>query len=324
MSGLSETDPEPGDVIASKYVLLERVGAGGMGVVFRAAQPARARTVAIKLLHRALVGHRPSERRFQDEAIAASRLVHRNVVAVLDCGETADGTPVIVLDYGRGPTLSELAKRDLLPLVRIQEIVRQLLTALDEAHAEGVVHADVKTENVLVESTPDGDRVRLVDFGLAHVDDVPRVDEDGEAVISGTPDYMAPEVIAGRAATPAADLYAVGVILYELLTGATPFGGGPAAEIMRRHLEDVAVPPSLRRPDRSISRALDHVVLRALAKDPARRFASAAEFAEAMRRGIRSCRVTNTGMPRGERAGSSERATKEWRGRLARGTHRGD
>ncbi len=282
-----------------KYVLGERIGAGGMGVVYRAEQCALSRTVAIKLLHQELLRDPRIARRFRAEAIAAARLAHPNSVAVLDWGESDEGTPYLVMEYVRGRTLSQLVREHgELPLPVASELVAQILAALGEAHTAGIVHADVKGDNVLVEESRDGTlRVKLVDYGLArigcrgddHGDDYSELEIDADAgapcdeqLISGTPEYMAPEVIRGEAPTPAADLYAVGVILYELLTGATPFGGGTAAEILVRHLDDVVIPPSLRSPERNIPRSIEAVVARALQKVAADRFASAEEFAEAL------------------------------------------
>jgi len=291
-----------------KYVLGDRIGAGGMGAVYRAEQCALARTVAIKLLHDDLARDPRIARRFRAEALAAARLAHPNLVAVLDWGETADGRPFLVMEYVRGRTLSQLLRDHVeLPLPVAIELVGQILAALGEAHAAGVVHADVKSDNVLVEESRDGAlRVKLVDFGLARlgrrVDD-PGDEPDGatddgrgddgrdlepggdagtEQLISGTPEYMAPEVIRGDAPTPAADLYAVGVILYEMLTGATPFGGGSAAEILIRHLEAPLTPPSRRCPERAIPPEIERVVQRALARAAADRFPDAAAFAAAL------------------------------------------
>jgi len=274
-----------GDVIADKYVLHERLGAGGMGVVYRASQPVLARTVAIKLLYRELAEDPQFVRRFQDEAIAASRISHPNSVAVIEWGHTTDGTPFIVMEDVHGVTITHLVQRSgSMPIGRALELIHQLLEALVEAHAADVIHGDVKSDNVLVEATRTGDRVRVIDFGLARLRDRPglediRVDAAGDRLISGTPEYMAPEVIRGEPPTPATDLYGAGIILYELLTGTTPFAGGTTTAIMERHLHDPVVPPSVRRPDRGISLALDRAVVVALAKDPASRFPDVATFA---------------------------------------------
>ena len=164
-------------------------------------------------------------------------------------------------------------------MARAIELVLQILGALDAAHASGVVHADVKSDNFLVEQLEDEEHVTLIDFGLARVDGQQLVlsGATGERVVS------APETIRGKALTPATDLYAVGVILYELLTGVTPFTGATTTEVMTHQLHDLVIPPSLRRPDREIPTVLDEIVLRALHKEPGARFPSANAFATALR-----------------------------------------
>ncbi len=277
--------PKPGDVLAGRYVVKERIGEGGMGVVFRAEQPALARTVAIKLLHPALASDAVFARRFHDEARAASRVRHAGSVAILDCDHTAEGTPFIAMEHVRGRTLGRILAEQELPLGRALAIAEQILRSLEAAHACGVIHADVKSDNFLVDVQPEGDAVTMIDFGLALIDGV----WIHAGYVSGTPEYLAPELVRGCPPTTASDLYGVGVILYEMLTGAAPFTGASSQEILSRQLEDDVIPPSLRRPDRAIPAVLDQIVLRALEKDPRRRYASAADFAEAVRAAAKIC-----------------------------------
>jgi hypothetical protein len=273
---------EIGAVLDGRYVLLELVGEGGMGLVFRACQPALARTVAIKLLRAELADDARFVRRFHDEAVAACRAGHPGSVAVLDWGR-AHGAPYLVMEDVRGPTLTQLARQEPpIPITRALALVGQLLEALGAAHEVDVVHADLKSDNVLVETTRSGDRVRLIDYGLARlVDEVPRA-RSGPVAISGTPEYMAPEVIEGAPPSVASDLYGVGVILYELVTGHTPFGGGGSSTIMERHVRDAVVPPSICHPARGIPPALDRVLSIALAKEASARYVDAAAFAAAL------------------------------------------
>ena len=166
---------------------------------------------------------------------------------------------------------------------RAAAIVGQILAGLEAMHHAGIVHGDVKCDNVMVETLADGSEVvKLVDFGLARVQLDARADPHKEGLIAGTPEYMAPEVIRGRGSSPGSDLYAAGVILYELLTGKTPFSGGTPGLVLQRHLEDDPVPPSCRPSRWCTPRALERVVGRALEKDPRRRYASATAFAIAL------------------------------------------
>jgi serine/threonine-protein kinase len=270
--------PSTGEILSGKYVLRECIGAGGMGSVFLADDPALARRVAIKIHHPHLAARACFVRRLRDEAIAASRVQHRGKVAVLDTGVTPGGTPFIAMELAPGRPLGQILSEQRIPLRRGLGILDQLLAVLDAAHACSVVHADVKSDNVMVEQQPDGDAVTLIDFGLAYLGEAPA----GPAVLAGTPEYMAPELIRGAPPTSASDLYGAGVILYELLTGATPFAGSSTSRILHRQIHEAVLPPSRRMPDRDIPAALDQITLRVLAKDPRDRFASAQELRDAL------------------------------------------
>jgi serine/threonine-protein kinase len=281
----------PGTILAGTYLLAEPLGSGGMGTVHRAEDLLLGRPVAIKFLHHLLARDPRVAARFQVEALAAARLDHPNTVAVLDHGETDDGIPFLVMEYVRGTTLRQLLVDGGLASDRVIPIVRQILGALGTAHAAGVVHADVKTENVLVEMP--GEHIKLVDFGLARVGlaAVPSSrDARDEPFVAGTPEYMAPEIILGAPPSPSSDIYAAGILLHELLTGATPYGGGRAVDIFTRHVQDELVPPSVRFPDLDIPRALEVVLARALAKDADHRFHDAGAFADALA-AVESCCV---------------------------------
>jgi serine/threonine-protein kinase len=274
--------PRKGEVVGGKYRVREYIGEGGMGVVFLADHLSQGRMVALKVLQPALATSDALVRRFQTEAMAAGRVAHAGAVSVIDSGMAGEGKPYIAMELVPGRSLSALLAEEELPVPRAFEIVRQLLCTLEEAHAHGVVHADIKSDNIIVERTPGGDVLTLIDFGLARIEGQQYGDDDDGALISGTPEYMAPELVRGAPPTAQTDLYGVGVILYKLLTGRTPFEGGSASLILLRQLEDDAVAPSLRRPDRGIPAELDRIVLRALHKDPAQRFASASELGRAL------------------------------------------
>ncbi|HEY5943888.1 MAG TPA: serine/threonine-protein kinase [Kofleriaceae bacterium] len=273
-----------GDPIGPDYILGDLLGTGGMGVVYAATQRSRARMVAIKLPRAELVGDAQLLGRFRSEAYAGSRVNHRNVVRVVDFGNSASA-PYLVMEYVAGPRLGQLViDNGPMPDAMAVDIVRQIVAGLEAAHRCGIVHADVKSDNILVETLSDGTVVpRLIDFGIARfLTDPPG--PPGEAVISGTPEYLAPEVICGGAPTFGSDVYGAGVILYELVTGATPFAGGGSAKVMSSKLEGEAVPMSWRCPDLEIPADLDELVMRALARDPAVRFTDAAELGRALDR----------------------------------------
>lgn len=270
---------EAGEVLAGKYVLRECIGVGGMGTVFLADHPTLVRRIAIKSLHRHFASDPKYLRRFHNEAVAASRVRHRGCVKIIDFDVARNGAPFIAMEIVPGRPLGQILGENLVPLRRSLEIIDQLLEVLDAAHTCSVVHSDVKSDNVMIEQQAGGDVVTLIDFGLAHLDGA----SEEPGLVLGTPEYVAPELLRGAPPAPASDLYAVGVILYELVTGATPFSVGATSEVLRRQLEEAVVPPSSRRPDRGIPEDIDRITLRALDKDPRARFASAQEFRAALR-----------------------------------------
>lgn len=291
-----EQEPKPGDVVDGKYILLERLGEGGMGVVFLAEQPSLARMVVIKLLQPALAKSAALVRQFHTEAVAACRVQGAGAVGIIDYG-VCGGRPFIAMEHVPGTLLSSVIAEEEIRIPRALRIVRQILRTLKTAHARGVIHGDIKSDNVIIERTRDGDATTLIDFGLARIEDRP----DGSVVrspdsVSGTPEYMAPELVRGELPTPASDLYSVGVILYELLTGRRPFEGS-VDEVLMGQLQEAPVPPSRRRPDHGISAVLDAIVLRALEKDPRARYATAGDLAEALANVLRPLCITAPPLP---------------------------
>lgn len=276
------------DILGHACELREQLGAGGMGTVFAADHPS-AGPLAVKLLQDSLRSDRILHDQLRNEGRIAGAVDHPNVVRVVDHGETCDGTPFVAMRRLAGVPLGCLVQSEgPLALARIRSIAAQLCDGLEAIHGQGYVHADLKSDNLLLD-VAGGDRLAIIDFGLARAPHT-RLRDD-ECVISGTPEYMAPEVIRGAAVTKAADIYAVGIILYELVTGSTPFGGGSTAEIFTRHLEDDVVPPSMRCPDRVIPPALDAAIVRALAKDPRVRQYTIRELRDAI---LAAIPVTNT------------------------------
>ncbi|HWM87911.1 MAG TPA: protein kinase, partial [Kofleriaceae bacterium] len=283
MDDIATADTLIGRVMAGKFCLRRCVGTGASGTVYQADQLALGRTVAIKILRPELTRDPRFVSRFHDEALAASRLNHPNTVSIIDYGQTDDGLLYLVMEFLRGPTLTQVLHGEPLRSSRIADLVAQILAGLEEAHDAGVVHADLKADNVVVERRRgDWDLVKVVDFGIARL--VGRETRSTEKTICGTPEYMAPEVIQGEDPTYASDLYSVGVVLYELLTGSTPFAGGSSMDVLRRHLTEAPIPPSLRRPDLTIDPTLEECALRALSKQPGRRFLDATEFRSAITR----------------------------------------
>ncbi|MBP8811356.1 MAG: serine/threonine protein kinase [Kofleriaceae bacterium] len=272
-------DPRIGTVLAGRYRLLERLAAGAMGVVYRGERIGLARPVAIKFVHGAAAAPAELRRRFAIEAQAASRLDHPNCVPVLDVGKDGD-EPYLVMAFVAGQSLRQLLEVGPLSVPRALSVARQLAAGLAHAHARGVIHRDVKPDNLLVWSDALGEHVQLTDFGLARVDAL-AVTQD---VAVGTPTYMAPEQTVGDPVDARTDVYAAGVVLFELLAERPPFRGASPFSTMGLH-RDAPVPSfDVVAPDRAIPPAVEGVVRRALAKRPADRYASAVELAAALDR----------------------------------------
>jgi len=273
---ISMTTLAGGTVFADRYEILAPIGRGGMGTVYRARHLGLRKEVALKVL--APTNVNDAEARFEREARAIARLDHPSCVRVLDCGRDDDGRAYLAMELLAGPTLGGLMRRHgPLPTARAVRIARNLLTALAHAHGHGILHRDLKPENVIVvERTPE--RAVLIDFGLAHV-----LDEAGftaRGMCIGSPSYLAPERLGGAPHDERADLYAIGVLLYEMLAGERPFTGATTEEILRNCRDRPARP--LRAIRQDVSRALERVVVRAMTKDPARRFADAEEMLAAL------------------------------------------
>jgi tRNA A-37 threonylcarbamoyl transferase component Bud32 len=272
--------PGEGEVIEGRYRLLAPIAQGGMASVFRAEHVRLGRQVAVKLISRDLLAHAEAVQRFQREAQTVARLRHPNVVEVSDFGRSADGQHYLVMELIEGEDLRQVIEREgPLPLPRVREILRQIVLALDYAHAEGVIHRDLKSANIMLVRVPDsGERVKLLDFGISKGPESSAGGLTAVGTVLGTPEYISPEQISGKPVDPRTDLYSLGVILYEMLTGALPFRGN-TAEVLSAHLLSPPAPPRERRPE--IPVAVEAVVLRALAKTPEERFSAARALGEA-------------------------------------------
>jgi len=266
-----------GEVVAGRYELQELVGTGGMSSVYRALDQLLERNVALKMLHPHYGDDEEYVERFRREARAVAQLSHPNIVTVIDRGE-ADWQQYIVFEFIDGESLKQLADRNgPLPARRAIELALQVADALAFAHQAGLVHRDVKPQNVLV--TEDGE-AKVTDFGIARSLDVEHgVTQTG--TVLGTSNYLSPEQARGQTVTPATDVYSLGVVLYELLTGEVPFPGENFVAVAMKHINEP--PPSLleRRPDVPVR--LVHAIERALAKDPDDRFPTMEAFAAELR-----------------------------------------
>jgi eukaryotic-like serine/threonine-protein kinase len=276
-------DPRIGRVIHLRYKILDRIAAGAMGVIYRAERVGLGRQVAIKFVHTGAAAQPEFVRRLDREARAMSRLSHPNCVPVIDAG--VDDEPYLVMDYVDGRSLADLLDAGPLPSSRAVAIAGQVLAGLAHAHSLGIVHRDIKAANVLVsEATGAGDLVRIVDFGLAKILNVKPgaswTTDSGTAV--GTPSYLAPEVARGQEADARSDIYSVGVLLFEMVTGRKPFRADAPVDIIRQHLQDPPPRLSDAASSRSFSPALEAVVAKALAKAPAERYQTALDFAKAL------------------------------------------
>lgn len=293
--GLSE-DADYEDLISfildDKYELIEPLGEGAYGCVFRACHLSSGRPVAIKVLNPRLSRNPDFIERFCQEALTGARLQHPNTVAIHDFGRSEEGIFYITMELLRGRSLTRLIKDSFpLPLERVFSITRQVLRGLQGIHAAGIIHADVKSDNIVVEEG-ERDVVKIVDFGIARLAGSPTFSASlarsmGSQKIHmsglcGTPGYVAPEVISGSTPGCACDIYAAGVVLYQMLTGRMPFRGDTPRQILQRQLDETIVPPSQIDPDLGIPPALEAVLVCATAHEPSQRYSTIEEFRRAL------------------------------------------
>jgi serine/threonine-protein kinase len=282
-------DPFIGSTLSGGYRVTHLIGVGGMGRVYGAEQVALGRSVAVKVVHPHLAHDELAAARFLNEARAASRLSHPNSVAIFDFGRTADGHSYIVMEHLRGRDLGRVAEQEgPLPLRRVVDVLRQTLAALEEAHALGILHRDLKPDNVVLEPLRSGlDCVKVVDFGLAKFLESDAPASGGRAltqpgIVCGTPEYMSPEHGRGDPIDGRSDLYAVGIMLFELLAGRVPFSSDSATKTLLMHLTEPAPDPRVVAPNRAIPAPFAELALRALAKSRDDRFQNARAFADAL------------------------------------------
>ena len=294
-----------GMTLSGGYVIEACIGAGAMAKVYRAEQTNLGRTVAVKVMHAHLMHDETTGRRFINEARAASRLNHPHSLSVIDFGHVETGQPYMVMEYLRGRDLQRVVEEEgPLSFARIVDILLQLLDALSEAHEMEIIHRDLKPENIVIEPVrAGGDYVKVVDFGLAKIMNA-RQDMaiTATGTVCGTPDFMSPEQCRGDKLDARSDLYAVGVILFVLLTGQVPFVATTPTQALLLHLTAPAPDPRKVAPGRLIPEELAVIALKALEKKPEGRFSTARAFAEALDAARRELRLTAASDPVPSRA----------------------
>jgi len=273
-----------GKVVDGRYRVLEVIGRGGMGVVYRVEHLRMGKVAAMKVLHRDLADDPEVIQRFEREAAAVSRLHHPHTVQVFDFG-TAQGALYLIMEYVRGLDLGRIIHRDgPMPWPRAAPLFAQICGALQEAHELGVVHRDLKPENVLITRTTGGrDYAKVLDFGLAKLDQrgAPTRETERTAIV-GTPYFMAPEQIRGEDVDARTDIYSFGALMFELLTGQHLYSGSTAVGVLTKHLTAEPDAPSMRAPKQAIPPSVDHLCRKALARDPRARWQTAAELGAAI------------------------------------------
>jgi eukaryotic-like serine/threonine-protein kinase len=274
----------PGDLIDGRYRIVELIGEGGMGAVFLAEHVGLFKEVALKVIHPSFAGNGEIRARFAREAMASARVEHPHVASALDIGELSDGAAYLVMPLVRGPSLTEVLARGPMPEARVVDVGAQIADALAAAHAAGIIHRDLKPDNVVLVPLEDGrDHVKVLDFGIAGLSgEDPTTEKQLTRVgmVMGTPGYMSPEQAIGETVDPRTDLYALGVILWEALTGRALFPGDDVASIVTQQL--TTTPASAREHGVLVQTELDALVARLLARSRDERPASAIEVRDAL------------------------------------------
>ena len=278
-----DADSLVGTTLAGKYRIDARLNEGGMGTVYRGCHVLMDKTVAIKVLRPSLAADQKIVARFSREARAASRITHPNALSVTDFGEDESGHVFLVMEYLSGKTLKQLIRDEGgLPLQRVVDITRQIVDALSAAHSQGVVHRDLKSDNIMLLDTTTSDHAKVLDFGIAKInepDGVIDTNLTAPNLVIGTPQYMSPEQCTQDSEIDSrSDIYSLGVILYEMLVGHVPFSGDSPTMVMMKHLQEPV--PSVLDERNDLPPAVSRVVARAMAKLPSNRYQTVAELIE--------------------------------------------
>jgi eukaryotic-like serine/threonine-protein kinase len=286
---MAQPDPFIGrDILNGQFQILQKIGSGGMGAVYKASQPEMNRMVGVKILHPKLANRKDLVSRFRREARAMSHLTHPNTVKVFLYGELEDGSLYIIMEFLDGKNLNQTVRGEgPFPIERALPIIIQVCGALEEAHRAGIIHRDLKPENIfLCQSGGMKDFPKVLDFGLAKVTE--REMRPGsiiltqEGMVFGTPEFMSPEQAQGKTLTPASDQYSLAVILYEVLTGKLPFEAKSAMDFLSLHVTGKPTPLSQRVAGKTFPPLLDQIIARCLSKKIEDRFASMADLGTAL------------------------------------------
>lgn len=272
-----------GEIIGKNYKVVEQIGAGAMGAVYKAEHTWMDRIVAIKVLHSHLVHSETSLKRFQNEARTASKITHPNAVTLYDFGIDGD-MPYLAMRFTAGETLKHVLKKEgPLELGRVRTILSQVGGAVTEAHSLGIIHRDLKPDNIMISTaSTGGDWAEVLDFGIAkmtsNIDDANAVTQTG--MVIGTPQYMSPEQASGKDLNHTSDIYSLGIILYEMLSANVPFSAGSLMEVLMAQINDKPIPLRKVNPSVDIPKEIERVVMRSLDKDPTRRQSSVEQLVE--------------------------------------------
>ena len=275
-----------GETLDARYVVTRKIGEGGMSFVYLADDTIRKESVAIKILSPALSHDRTAMARLRREAELAGRLAHPNVCHIIRLGETSNGLVYVVMPFVEGELLCDVTNRHRqLPLDLTVRYIADIAAGLQVAHALGIVHRDLKPENIMISRNADGsERAIVMDFGLAKERKVsPGIRKlTATGIVLGTPEFMSPEQLRGKALDARTDVYSLGLMAYEMLSGRLPFIGRTQQEIMIARLRSEPTPIRTARPDLDISAAVEKVLLRSMQREPADRYQTAPEFASAL------------------------------------------